>query len=33
MGEGPGSDIALRDEILELLYWLEGEGFGGASNL
>lgn len=33
MPDEPGSDIALRDEILELLYWLEGEGFGGESNL
>jgi hypothetical protein len=25
--------IAREDEILELLYWLEGEGFGGAATL
>jgi len=30
--EMPGGPIARRDELLELLYWLEGEGFGGASN-
>jgi hypothetical protein len=27
MSEEPGREIALRDELLELLYWLEGEGF------
>ncbi len=31
--EMPGGPIARRDELLELLYWLEGEGFGGASNI
>lgn len=25
--------IARRDELLELLYWIEGEGFGGAATL
>lgn len=29
----PGEGIARRDEILELLYWVEGEGFGGAATL
>ena len=24
---GPERDVARRDELLELLYWLEGEGF------
>ena len=33
MSEVPGRAIALRDEMLELLYWLEGEGFGGAATL
>ena len=28
MSEEPGREIALRDELLELFYWLEGEGFG-----
>jgi DNA-binding IclR family transcriptional regulator len=28
-----GSDIARRDEVLEMLYWTEGEGFAGASTL
>lgn len=27
--ESPAADLARRDEVLELLYWLEGEGFGG----
>jgi hypothetical protein len=27
----PGADIARRDELLELLYWFEGEGFQGAA--
>lgn len=29
MSDDAGKDIARRDEVLELLYWLEGEGFGG----
>jgi hypothetical protein len=29
----PGDFIARRDEVLELLYWLEGEGFGGDATL
>jgi len=28
-----GGGIARRDEVLELLYWLEGEGFGGVATL
>lgn len=28
-----GDDIARRDELLELLYWLEGEGFHGNATL
>ncbi|CAN5833133.1 hypothetical protein BH23GEM9_BH23GEM9_30400 [soil metagenome] len=35
--DGSGADdarrVALEDEILELLYWLEGEGFAGSSSL
>jgi hypothetical protein len=27
----PGSELARRDELLELLYWFEGEGFQGAA--
>ena len=27
----PGDEIARRDELLELLYWIEGEGFQGAA--
>ncbi len=29
----PGSDIARQDELLELLYWFEGEGFGGVASI
>lgn len=29
----PASEIARRDEVLEMLYWIEGEGFSGASTL
>ena len=29
MSDQPGGGIARQDELLELLYWLEGEGFGG----
>ena len=28
-----GSDIAREDELLELLYWFEGEGFGGVASI
>lgn len=31
--EGAGKDIAREDELLELLYWFEGEGFGGVASL
>ena len=30
---GAGSDIAREDELLELLYWFEGEGFGGVASI
>lgn len=33
MTNEPGGEIARRDEVLEMLYWIEGEGFGGASSL
>jgi len=33
-GEGDaGREIARQDELLELLYWFEGEGFGGVASL
>jgi len=32
-GDDAVSDIKRRDEVLELLYWTEGEGFSGASTL
>ena len=28
-----GADIAREDELLELLYWFEGEGFGGVASM
>ena len=28
-----GRDIAREDELLELLYWFEGEGFGGVASM
>ena len=28
-----GKEIAREDELLELLYWFEGEGFGGVASL
>ena len=28
-----GEGIAREDELLELFYWFEGEGFGGVANL
>jgi len=31
--DGAGSDIAREDELLELLYWFEGEGFGGVASI
>lgn len=33
MIDDPAGDISRRDEVLEMLYWTEGEGFGGASTL
>jgi len=33
MTNDPGEGIARRDEVLELLYWIEGEGFSGAATL
>ncbi|MDQ6886190.1 MAG: hydrogenase maturation protease [Gemmatimonadota bacterium] len=30
---GAGSEIAREDELLELLYWFEGEGFGGVASI
>ncbi len=33
MSEEPGRDMARQDEVLELLYWLEGEGFAGNATL
>ncbi|MEP7001161.1 MAG: hypothetical protein ABI969_11825 [bacterium] len=30
---GAGEGIAREDELLELLYWFEGEGFGGVASL
>lgn len=33
MSEASGKDIALRDELLELLYWLEGEGLRESATL
>ena len=33
MTNDPAGDIARRDEVLEMLYWIEGEGFSGASTL
>lgn len=31
--ETPGGEIAAQDELLELLYWLEGEGFEGSASM
>lgn len=33
MMNDPAGDIARRDELLEMLYWTEGEGFSGAATL
>jgi hypothetical protein len=33
MSDGAGERIARQDELLELLYWLEGEGFAGSATL
>ena len=32
-GGDAGREIAREDELLELLYWFEGEGFAGAATL
>lgn len=32
-GDSAAREIELRDELLELLYWLEGEGFEGSRTL
>lgn len=32
-GGDAGREIAREDELLELLYWFEGEGFGGSATL
>ena len=31
--DDPGGEIARRDEVLELLYWIEGEGFSGSATV
>ena len=31
--ERPGGEIADQDELLELLFWLEGEGFEGSATV
>lgn len=31
--DSAGEGIAREDELLELLYWFEGEGFGGVASL
>lgn len=31
MNDTPGHEIARQDEVLELLYWLEGERLGGSA--
>lgn len=33
MNDDPARDILVSDEILELLYWLEGEGFGSGATV
>lgn len=33
MNDDAGGDIARQDEVLELLYWIEGEGFTGSATL
>ena len=33
MDDTPGREIADQDELLELLFWLEGEGFAGSATL
>lgn len=31
--DGPGHEIARQDELLELLYWMEGEGLADSATL
>ncbi|MFN2433210.1 MAG: hypothetical protein ABR599_10430 [Gemmatimonadota bacterium] len=33
MADPPGREVAHRDEVLELLYWLEGEGLEDSATL
>lgn len=33
MTNDPAHEMARRDEVLELLYWTEGEGFSGTATL
>jgi hydrogenase maturation protease len=33
IAQRPGETVARRDEMLQLLYWLEGEGFAGSATL
>ena len=33
MTDGTPGGIPDQDELLELLYWLEGEGFGGSATI
>ncbi len=33
MNDDPGGKIARRDEMLELLYWFEGEGLGSSATV
>ncbi len=33
MTNDPANEMARRDEVLEMLYWTEGEGFSGAATL
>lgn len=33
MTNDPAREMARRDEVLEMLYWTEGEGFAGAATL
>ncbi len=33
MTNDPASEIGRRDEVLEMLYWTEGEGFSSAATL
>ncbi|MEO7822590.1 MAG: hypothetical protein ABIS15_03205 [Gemmatimonadaceae bacterium] len=33
MSDDAGQEIDRRDEMLELLYWLEGEGLGGSATI